>query len=127
MIRSYCLLSRPLPNRARPSEPEESRILAKSLAVYWLHTYSGVMLLVAFLVNLATGFVQFGFSITLPSMEKSLHISHTEAGLLITISAAIRIGSALASGTLAPRYGSRPIIACGTLAVGISMVLLGFA
>ena len=127
MIRSYCFLSRPLPNRAQPGEPEESRILAKSLAVYWLRTYSGVMLLVAFLVNLATGFVQFGFSITLPSMEKSLHISHTEAGLLITISAAIRIGSALASGTLAPRYGSRPIIACGTLAVGISMVLLGFA
>ena len=85
------------------------------------------MLLVAFLVNLATGFVQFGFSLTLPSMEESLHLSHTEAGLLITISAAIRIGSALASGTLAPRYGSRSIIAVGTLAVGISMVLLGFA
>ena len=85
------------------------------------------MLLVAFLVNLATGFVQFGFSLTLPSMEESLHLSHTEAGLLITISAAIRIGSALASGTLAPRYGSRSIIVAGTVAVGISMVLLGFA
>ena len=68
------------------------------------------MLLVAFLVNLATGFVQFGFSLTLPSMEESLHLSHTEAGLLITISAAIRIGSSFASGTLAPRYGSRSII-----------------
>ena len=83
------------------------------------------MLLVAFLVNLATGFVQFGFSLTLPSMEESLHLSHTEAGLLITISAAIRIGSALASGTLAPRYGSRSMIVAGTVAVGISMVLLG--
>ena len=85
------------------------------------------MLLVAFLVNLATGFVQFGFSLTLPSMEESLHLSHTEAGLLITISAAIRIGSSFASGTLAPRYGSRSIIVGGTVAVGISMVLLGFA
>jgi len=85
------------------------------------------MLLVAFLVNLATGFVQFGFSLTLPSMEESLHLSHTEAGLLITISAAIRIGSALASGTLAPRYGSRSMIVAGTVAVGISMVLLGFS
>ena len=85
------------------------------------------MLLVAFLVNLATGFVQFGFSITLPSMERSLQLSYTEAGSLITISAAIRIGSALASGTMAPRYGSRSIIAIGTLAVGVSMVLLGFA
>ena len=85
------------------------------------------MLLVAFLVNLATGFVQFGFSLTLPSMEESLHLSHTEAGLLITISAAIRIGSALASGTLAPRYGSRSMIVAGTVFVGISMVLLGFS
>ena len=85
------------------------------------------MLLVAFLVNLATGFVQFGFSLTLPSMEESLHLSHTEAGLLITISAAIRIGSSFASGTLAPRYGSRSIIVGGTVAVGASMVLLGFS
>ena len=85
------------------------------------------MLLVAFLVNLATGFVQFGFSLTLPSMEEALRLSHTEAGLLITITAAIRMGGALASGTLAPRYGSRSMIVGGALAVGVSMVLLGFA
>ena len=108
-------------------EFREPLILANSLAVYWLRTYSGIMLLVAFLVNLATGFVQFGFSLTLPSMEESLHLSHTEAGLLITISAAIRMGSALALGTLAPRYGSRSMIVAGAVAVGVSMVLLGFA
>ena len=85
------------------------------------------MLLVAFLVNLATGFVQFGYSLTLPSMEETLHLSHTEAGLLITITAAIRMGGALASGTLAPRYGSRSMIVAGAVAVAISMVLLGFA
>ena len=102
-------------------------ILANISSVYWLRSYSGVMLLVAFLINLATGFVQFGFSLTLPSMEESLHLSHTEAGLLITTSAAIRMGSSLASGTLAPRYGSRTISAVGTLAVGVSMVFLGFA
>ena len=107
--------------------PLEPTILGNSLTVYWLRSYSGVILLVAFLVNLATGFVQFGFSITLPSMERSLHLSHTEAGSLITISAAIRIGSALASGTLAPRLRQPSIIAVGTLVVGISMVLLGYA
>ena len=85
------------------------------------------MLLVAFLVNLATGFVQFGYSLTLPSMEEALHLSHTEAGLLITIGAAIRMGGALASGMLAPRYGSRSMIFVGAVAVGVSMVLLGFA
>ena len=85
------------------------------------------MLLVAFLVNLATGFVQFGYSLTLPSMEEALHMSHTEAGLLITVTAAIRMGGALASGTLAPRYGSRSMIVIAAVAVGVSMVLLGFA
>ena len=85
------------------------------------------MLLVAFLVNLATGFVQFGFSLTLPSMEEVLHLSHTEAGLLITVGGAIRMGGALASGTLAPRYGSRTMIVAGAMAVGVSMVLLGLA
>ncbi len=85
------------------------------------------MLLVAFLVNQATGFVQFGYSLTLPPMEESLHLSHTEAGLLITITAAARMGGALSAGTLAPRYGSRPIIGFGALGVGASMVMLGFA
>ena len=115
------------PQFAQTAGSGEHRILANSLAVYWLRTYSGVMLLVAFLVNLATGFVQFGFSLTLPSMEEALHLSHTEAGLLITISAAIRIAGAFASGTLAPRYGSRPMIVGGAVAVGVSMVLLGFS
>ncbi len=81
----------------------------------------------AFLVNLATGFVQFGYSLTLPSMEAALHLSHTEVGLLITITAATRMAGALSSGTLAPRYGSRSITAIGTLITGVSMVLLGFA
>ena len=85
------------------------------------------MLLVAFLVNLGTGFVQFGYSLTLPSMEDALHISHTQAGLLITLTAAIRMGGALASGVLAPRYGSRSMIVAGSVAVGLSMILLGFA
>ena len=85
------------------------------------------MLLVAFLLNLATGFVQYGYSLTLPPMEEALHISHTQAGLLITVTAATRMGGSLASGTLAPRYGSRSITAVGTLGVGIGMVLLGFA
>lgn len=85
------------------------------------------MLLVAFLLNLATGFVQYGYSLTLPPMEEALHISHTQAGLLITVTAATRMGGSLASGTLAPRYGSRSITAAGTLGVGLGMVLLGYA
>ena len=84
-------------------------------------------MLVAFLLNLATGFVQYGYSLTLPPMEETLHISHTQAGLLITVTAATRMGGSLASGTLAPRYGSRSITAVGALGVGVGMVLLGYA
>ena len=85
------------------------------------------MLLVAFLLNYATGFVQYGYSLTLPPMEDALHLSHPEAGLLITVTAATRMGGSLVSGTLAPRYGSRSITAVGTLGMGMGMVLLGLA
>ena len=85
------------------------------------------MLLVAFLLNYATGFVQYGYSLTLPPMEDALHLSHTEAGLLITVTAATRMAGSLASGTLSPRYGSRSITAGGTLAMGVGMFLMGFA
>ena len=97
------------------------------LAPDWLFTYTGTILLVALLVNLATSFVQFSHSLTLPSMETALGLSHTKAGLLITIIGAVRMGSALVSGTLAPRYGSRVIIGIGTIAAGGSMLLLGYA
>ena len=103
-----------------------SSLLANTLAIYWLRSYAGVMLMVAFLLNVATGFVQYGYSLTLPPMEEALHISHTQAGLLITVTAATRMGGSLASGTLAPRYGSRSITALGTLGVGAGMVLLGY-
>ena len=97
------------------------------LAPDWLFTYTGTILLVALLVNLATSFVQFSHSLTLPSMESSLDLSHTKAGLLITVIAAVRMGSALVAGTLAPRYGSRVIISIGSVGVGGSMLLLGYA
>lgn len=60
-------------------------------------------------------------------MEAALRLSYTEAGLLITSTAAARMGGALASGAIAPRYGSRLIIAAGALGIGASMMLLGFA
>ena len=97
------------------------------LAPDWLFTYTGTVLLMALLVNLGTSFASYSHSLTLPSMEASLHLSHTKAGLLITVLGAVRMGSSLASGTLAPRYGSRMIIGFGTLATGGTMLLLGFS
>lgn len=93
----------------------------------WLFTYTGTVLLVALLVNLCTSFASYSHSLTLPSMEVSLSLSHTKAGLLITVLGAVRMGSSLASGILAPRYGSRMLIGIGTLATGGAMLLLGFS
>lgn len=93
----------------------------------WIFNHTGTILLVALLVNLSAGFVQFSHSITLPSMEASLDLSHTKAGLLVTIMAAVRMGSSLIAGILAPRYGSRAIISIGTIGSGGAMLLLGYS
>lgn len=93
----------------------------------WLFTYTGVMLLAAVAVNWGAGFTNFAHSLTLPSMEVDLGLSHTKAGFVITMMAMVRMGSTLIAGTLAPRYGSRFIIGVGTTAAGGAMILLSFA
>ena len=93
----------------------------------WLFSYTGVMLLTAILVNWGTGFTNFAHSLTLPSMEVDLGISHTKAGFVITLMAMVRMGSTFISGTLAPRYGSRFIIGIGAVGAGGAMILLGLA
>ena len=98
-----------------------------NLAPDWLFSYTGVMLLTGMLVNWGAGFTQFAHSLTLPSMEVDLALSHTKAGFVITLTAMVRMASTLISGTLAPRYGSRFIIGTGSVVVGGSMILLGLA
>ena len=91
----------------------------------WLLTYAGVILLVSILVNLVTTFAQFTHNLTLPSMRDSLDMSYTQAGILVTGGAAVRMVSSLIFGTLAPRYGSRIIIGITTIGAGVSMFFLG--
>jgi len=93
----------------------------------WLFTYTGVMLLLGVAVNWGAGFTQFAHSLTLPSMEVDLGLSHTKAGLVITVANLVRICSTFTAGTLAPRYGSRFIIGVGTVAAGSSMIMLGLS
>ena len=83
------------------------------IAPDWLFSYTGVILLTASLVNWGTGFTNFAHSLTLPSMEVGLEISHTKAGFVITLMAIVRMGSTFISGTLAPRYaaGSSSVLA----------------
>ena len=102
--------------------PKPSRLVPD-----WLFTYTGVMLLMGVAVNWGAGFTNFAHSLTLPSMEMDLGLSHTKAGFVITMMAMVRMGSTLIAGTLAPRYGSRFIIGLGTVGAGGAMILLALA
>ncbi len=104
----------------RPPKP-------RNLTPDWLFSYTGVMLMTGILINWGAGFTQFAHSLTLPSMEVDLDLSHTKAGFVITLTAIVRMASTLIAGTLAPRYGSRFIIGVGTIGAGGAMILLGFA
>jgi len=98
-----------------------------ALAPDWLASYAGVILLLGVLVNLGTGFATITHSLTIPSMRDDLAITYTQAGLLITVAGAVRMGASMAAGTLAPRYGSRYMIGVGTVVTGAAMILLGYS
>ena len=96
----------------------------------WLLTYAVVILIIAVLVNLFASFAQHSYSLTIPSIrddEHGLGLSYTEVTLLVTIVSAAKMGSSFASGTLAPRYGARPMIGIGAIVSGAAMFLLGLA
>ena len=91
----------------------------------WLSGYAGVIVLVTLVVNLAALLGRNAYSLTLPSMESSLGISHFQAGSLFTALAILSMVGSLTFGMLAPRYGSRLIVGFAAIALGAAMVLLG--
>ena len=92
-----------------------------------LGSYVGVVLTIGVMVNVASGFALTTHSLTIPPMRDDLGISYTQVGLLLTVSGAIRLAPSLLAAALAPRYGSRILIAAGTIVCGASMLLLGSA
>ena len=95
------------------------------VAPVWLSGYAGLVLLIAILVNLAAQLSRNTFALTLPSMEKSLGLSHTQEGSLITAASVVLMIGSLAFGMLAPRYGTRYMVGFGAIGGGIAMVFLG--
>ena len=91
----------------------------------WLRDYTGIILLIGVLVNLASGFAQMTHVLTIPPMQESLSLNYTQIGVLLTVASVVRMLSTLFFGTLASRYGSRIIVGIGVLGTGLSMVLLG--
>ncbi len=84
-------------------------------------------MLIGVLVNLTTSFLQYAPNLTLPSIQASLSLSYTQAGLLVTGAWMLRVPCSFVAGMLSTRYGSRRLIGLSTLAAGASMLLLGGA
>ena len=61
----------------------------------WFRSYALLILIIALFVNFVQGFFQFGYNITIPLMQKSLDISYTQAGALMTIGWGTRMVSNL--------------------------------
>ena len=88
--------------------------------------YGWVILAVSTLTVMgALGFARFGYTMILPEMQKSLHLSNAQTGSLATGTAVGYVLLAAVGGFLAARYGARRLVAISLLVVGVTMILTG--
>ena len=92
----------------------------------WFRSYALLILIIALFVNFVQGFFQFGYNITIPLMQKSLDISYTQAGALMTIGWGTRMVSNLFFGTLSAKFGPKLIAGSNVLLAALSMILIAF-
>jgi len=83
----------------------------------------GVLAAVAFSVAVGFGVV----APAIPLFARQFGVGRTAAGAVISIFAAMRLISALASGRLVDRYGERVVLGTGIGIVAISSALAGLA
>ncbi|HGJ65167.1 TPA: MFS transporter [bacterium] len=88
--------------------------------------YAWVILIMGTLVVFgALGLARFGYSIVLPSMQKSLNMNNTQAGILATANLIGYLILSLVGGALAAHYGPKLIITLGLMLTGWGMLLTG--
>ena len=75
----------------------------------------------------AHGFGRMAYTLILPSMKDGLHFSYAELGLLGTGNFIGYLSLAIIGGFLASRFGSRVVITCGLILMGLTMILTGLA
>ena len=90
--------------------------------------YGWIVLIMGTLVVFGVlGLARFGYTLLLPSMQASLGLDNTQAGVLASANVFGYLALSLIGGMLAARYGPRKVIAVGVALVGGGMALTGLA
>ena len=86
-----------------------------------------ILVMGVLVVACVLGLARFGYTVILPSMQKSLGLSNTQAGTLATANLLGYACFALVGGALASHYGPRRVVTAGLLIIGGGMLLTGLA
>ena len=86
-----------------------------------------ILVMGVLVVACVLGLARFGYTVILPSMQKSLGFSNTQAGTLATANLLGYACLSLVGGALASHYGARRVVTAGLLIAGGGMLLTGLA
>lgn len=96
--------------------------MEKKLHYGWIVIIMGMVTTVA-----AHGFGRMAYTILLPAMKDGLAFDYTQLGLLGTGNFIGYLSMAILGGFLAARFGTRTVITCALILMGITMILTGLA
>jgi sugar phosphate permease len=96
--------------------------MEKKIHYGWIVIFMGLFTTVA-----AHGFGRMAYTLLLPAMKDGLHFDYTQLGLLGTGNFIGYLSMAIIGGFLAARFGTRTVIACALLLMGVTMILTGLA
>jgi len=88
----------------------------------WIVIFMGLLTTIA-----AHGFGRMAYTIILPAMKDGLQFDYTQLGLLGTGNFIGYLTMAIIGGFLAARFGTRIVITCALLLMGVTMILTGLA
>ncbi|MFH1114700.1 MAG: MFS transporter [Pseudomonadota bacterium] len=94
----------------------------RALHYGWIVIFTGLLVTIG-----AHGFGRMSYTLILPAMKDGLHFNYAQLGLLGTGNFIGYLLMAIIGGFLAARFGTRIVIACALLLMGVTMVLTGMA
>jgi sugar phosphate permease len=90
--------------------------------------YGWIVIFMGFLTTIAAhGFGRMSYTIILPAMKDGLQFNYTQLGLLGTGNFIGYLTMAIIGGFLAARFGTRIVITCALILMGLTMILTGLA